>query len=85
MNISCSLSINMNRALRSSTSLTSATLVKSFATCLFSSVIGAAIRIVTPRFFAFSKGTEIPSASLILMMVVGFRVFGLVRLWLLQV
>jgi len=55
MNISCSLSINMNLALRLPASLTSATFEKSFATCLFSSVIGAAILIVTPRFFAFSK------------------------------
>ena len=55
MNISCSLSINMNLARRESTFLTSATLANSFATCLFSSVIGAAIRIVTPLFFAFSS------------------------------
>jgi len=62
MNINCSLSTIMNRALRLSTSLTSATFVKSFATCLFSSVIGAAIRIVTPRFFAFSMdGNSISS------------------------
>ena len=45
----------MNRARSESTFLTSATFVKSFATCLFSSLIGAAIRIVTPRFFAFSR------------------------------
>jgi len=55
MNISCSLSISINLALRFSVFLTSATFAKSFATCLFSSVIGAAIRITTPRFFAFSK------------------------------
>ena len=55
MNISCSLSIIMNRARRVSTFRTSATFAKSFATCLFSSLIGAAIRIVTPRFFAFSR------------------------------
>jgi len=55
MNISCSLSIIRNRALRDSTFLTSATFVNSFAICLFSSLIGAAIRIVTPRFLAFSS------------------------------
>lgn len=54
MNISCSESINMNLARRSLTSLTSATFAKSAATCLFSGVIGAAILITTPRFFAFS-------------------------------
>ena len=54
MNISCSESINMNRARRSLTSRTSATFEKSFATCLFDSFIGAAILIITPRFFAFS-------------------------------
>ena len=65
MNISCSLSINMNRAFSVSTFLTSATFAKSFATCLFSGVIGAAILIVTPRFFAFSKlGNRISSFRL---------------------
>ena len=62
MNISCSLSIIMNRALSDSTFFTSATFEKSFAICLLSSSIGAAIRIVTPRFFAFSKdGSRISS------------------------
>jgi len=65
MNISCSLSISMNLARRESTFLTSATFAKSLATCLFSSVIGAAIRIVTPRFFAFSRdGRRISSFRL---------------------
>ena len=55
MNISCSLSIIINLARNPWTSRTSATLEKSFASFLFPSVIGAAILIVTPRFFAFSK------------------------------
>ena len=55
MNIICSLSISMNLALREPVLLISATFEKSFAICMFSSVIGAAILIVTPRFFAFSK------------------------------
>ena len=54
MNINCSLSIIMKRALSPSTSRTSATLAKSFATFILLSFIGAAILIVTPRFFAFS-------------------------------
>ena len=45
----------MNLALREPVLLISATFEKSFAICMFSSVIGAAILIVTPRFFAFSK------------------------------
>ena len=62
MNISCSLSISINRARRDSTFRTSPTFAKSFATCLFSSLIGAAIRIMTPRFFAFSNdGSRISS------------------------
>ncbi len=55
INISCSPSTIINRAFSDSTFLTSATFEKSFATCLFSSVIGAAILIVTPLFFAFSN------------------------------
>ncbi len=65
MNISCSLSTIINRARSDSTFLTSATFEKSFATCLFSSVIGAAMRIATPRFFAFSNdGKRISSFRL---------------------
>jgi len=65
MNINCSLSIIINRALSDSTFLTSATFAKSFAICLLSSVIGAAIRIDIPRFFAFSNdGNRISSFRL---------------------
>jgi len=65
MNISCSLSININLARRSLTSLTSATFAKSDATCLFSGVIGAAILIITPLFFAFSRDGNRTSSFLL--------------------